>query len=89
MKNKQEKKQRGKCVNCPWAEVYPDVTDPMKKRKLVKCKEVPHMKIDIFTHQPDWCPLRTQMQTPIEMPKVPEEIEKLEADGTVIVDENS
>lgn len=64
------KKSRGKCVYCPEAEVYPQATNP--KRKLVMCKLKPEMKIDQFTRQPDWCPLKTEMQTPIELPKVPE-----------------
>lgn len=59
------KKNKGRCVNCPEAEVYPQATNP--KKKLVMCKMKPEMKIDRFTRQPDWCPLKTEMQTPIEM----------------------
>ena len=64
------KKNKGRCVNCPEAEVYPQATNP--KKKLIMCKLKPEMKIDQFTRQPDWCPLKTEMQTPIELPKVPE-----------------
>lgn len=65
-----KKKNKGRCVYCPVAEVFPQATNP--KKKLIMCKMKPEMKIDQFTRQPDWCPLKTEMQTPIELPKVPE-----------------
>ena len=37
------------------------------------CKMKPEMKIDFFTRQPDWCPLKTEMQTPIELPDIPDD----------------
>lgn len=69
-----KKKNKERCIYCPVAEVFPEVTNP--KRKLVMCKMKPEMKIDQFTRQPDWCPLKTEMQTPIELPKVPELLAK-------------
>ena len=60
-----KKKNKGRCVNCPEAEVYHQATNP--KKKLMMCKMKPEMKIDRFTRRPDWCPLKT------EMPKVPDE----------------
>ena len=69
-----KKKNKERCVNCPVAEVFPQATNP--KKKLVMCKMKPEMKIDQFTRQPDWCPLKTEMQTPIELPKVPEFLAK-------------
>lgn len=65
-----KKKNKEKCLYCPVAEVFPQATNP--KKKLIMCKLKPEMKIDQFTRQPDWCPLKTEMQTPIELPKVPE-----------------
>ena len=64
------KKNKEKCLYCPVAEVLPQATN--SKKKLIMCKLKPEMKIDRFTRQPDWCPLKTEMQTPIELPKVPE-----------------
>lgn len=66
-----KKKNKGRCVNCPEVEVIPQATNPNKK--LMVCKMRPEMVIDRFTRQPDWCPLKTEMQTPIELPKVPDE----------------
>jgi len=65
------KKSKGRCVYCPEAEVFPQVTDP--KKKLVTCKMKPEMKIDRFTRQPDWCPLKTEMQTLIALPNIPDD----------------
>ena len=65
------KKNKGRCVNCPEAEVCPQATNP--KKKLMMCKMKPEMKIDRFTRQPDWCPLKTEMQTPIELPNIPDD----------------
>ena len=83
------KKYKEKCVNCPEAEVFPQATNP--KKKLVMCKMKLEMKIDRFTRQPDWCPLKTEMQTPIELSKVPELLAKdfqlpAEKEGMVICD---
>lgn len=82
-----KKKNKGRCVYCPEAEVYSQTTN--QKKKLMMCKMKPEMKIDLFTRQPDWCPLRTEMQTPIDLPKVPEFLAKnfqfpSEKEGTVI-----
>lgn len=64
------KKNKEKCLYCPVAEVFPQAMNP--KKKLIMCKLKPEMKIDRFTRQPDWCPLKTEMQMPIELPKVSE-----------------
>lgn len=69
-----KKKNKERCIYCPVAEVFPQATNP--KKKLVMCKLKPEMKIDQFTRQPDWCPLKTEMQTPIELLKVPELLAK-------------
>ena len=57
------KKSRGKCMTCPESEVH---------LCKLRCTMKPEMRINFFTRQPDWCPLKTEMQTPIELPKVPE-----------------
>ena len=80
------KKSRGKCMTCPESEVYPKPAAPEQVPLCkLRCKMKPEMKIDFFTRQPDWCPLKTEMQTPIELPKVPDEIEKLEEMGVEFV----
>lgn len=68
------KKSRGKCMTCPESEVYPKPAAPEQVPLCkLRCKMKPEMRIDFFTRQPDWCPLKTEMQTPIELPKVPDE----------------